>query len=72
MISSRIPPLVRTFFSPTPTTVGRSEKDSSGQSGGHGEPERDATEEEARRALDSYWVWGLRWSRRLACGTLDP
>jgi hypothetical protein len=52
MVSNRIPPLVRSFFTTT-TTIGRTDKDSSSHQGGAGgQPDRDATEEEAKRALE--------------------
>ncbi|RZA05473.1 MAG: hypothetical protein EOP11_12740 [Proteobacteria bacterium] len=56
MVSNRLPPIVRTFFATpaTAATAGGINKDSQGQQSGYGqEPERDATEEEAKTALEA-------------------
>lgn len=54
MVSNRLPPIMRAFFQPT-NNVGNANKDSQGQSPGYQSPEQDreATEEEARRALEA-------------------
>jgi hypothetical protein len=54
MVSNRLPPVMRAFFGNTPN-VGGTNKDSQGQSPGYQQPEQDreATEEEAKRALEA-------------------
>jgi hypothetical protein len=52
MVSNRLPPIMRTFFNSN--NVASTNKDSQGQSPGyHQEPDREATEEEATRALEA-------------------
>ncbi len=53
MVSNRIPPISRSFFAAN--TVGNTNKDAHSQGQGYGqqEPDREATEEEARRAIDA-------------------
>lgn len=54
MVSNRIPPIVRSFFASN-NSVSSTNKDSQSQGQGYQqqEPDREATEEEARRALDA-------------------
>ena len=53
MVSNRLPPIVRTFFRAQAPAAAYTQRDPQGQGEGYSQAERDATEEEARRALEA-------------------